>query len=144
MIHNWFETKISYEKEIEDGMMKKVAESYLVDARSFTETEARIIKEMTPFIWGEFCVANIKRANYSELICNEDGDRYYACKVEFIRFDEMSGAEKRTANNMLVRACNIDDAKNYLNAGMKGTLADYELVSIKETKIMDVFLHDRE
>ena len=144
MIHNWFETKISYEKEIEDGMMKKVSESYLLDVMSFTEAEARIIKEMAPFISNEFCVTSIKRANYSELICNEDGDRYYACKVEFICIDEKTGAEKRTANNMLVRAYNIDDAKNYLNAGMKGTLADYELVSIKETKIMDVFLHDRE
>lgn len=52
MMHNWFETKISYEKEIEGGMMKKVTESYLVDALSFTETEARIIKEMTPFMSG--------------------------------------------------------------------------------------------
>ena len=144
MIRNWFEVKISYEKEVEENMTKKVTELYLLDALSFTEAEARIITEMTPFISGEFCVVSIKRANYSELICNEDGDRYYACKVEFICIDEKSGAEKRTANNMLVRACNIDDAKNYLNAGMKGTLADYELVSIKETKIMDVFLHDRE
>lgn len=144
MIYNLFEAKISYGKEVEPGMMKKVSESYLLDVMSFTEAEARIIKEMEPFISNEFCVTSIKRANYSELICNEDGDRYYACKVEFICIDEKSGAEKRTANNMLVRACNIDDAKNYLNAGMKGTLADYELVSIKETKIMDVFLHDRE
>ncbi len=58
--------------------------------------------------------------------------------------EEQSGKEKRSASNILVKAFNIDGAKNYLNAGMKGTLADYELVSIKETKIMDVFLHDRE
>lgn len=139
MMHNWFETKISYEKEIEGGMMKKVTESYLVDALSFTETEARIIKEMTPFMSGEFCVASIKRANYSELFDQKDGDRYYSCKVEFISLDEKTGAEKRSANNMLVMALNIDDAKTYLRDGMKGTLADYEIVSIKETKIMDVF-----
>lgn len=139
MIRSWFETKISYEKEIEGGMMKKVTESYLVDALSFTEAEARIIKEMTPFISGEFCVANIKRTNYSELFNEKEGDRYYACKVEFITLDEKSGAEKRSANNMLVMALNIDDAKTYLRDGMKGTLADYDLVSIKETKLIDVF-----
>lgn len=144
MIRNWFETKISYEKEIEGGMIKKVAEYYLIDALSFTEAEARIIKEMTPFITGEFCVANIKRANYSELICNEDGDRYYACKVEFVHLDEKSGAEKRTASNILVKALDIDDAKTFLQDGMKGTLSDYEVVAIKETKLMGVFIYDRE
>ncbi|MDD2525486.1 MAG: DUF4494 domain-containing protein, partial [Bacteroidales bacterium] len=73
MMHNWFETKITYEKEIEGGMMKKVTEPYLVDALSFTEAEARIIKEMTPFMSGEFTVANIKRANYTEVFEDETG-----------------------------------------------------------------------
>ncbi|MDE6100518.1 MAG: DUF4494 domain-containing protein, partial [Paramuribaculum sp.] len=47
---NWFECKIRYDKIMENGMVKKVKEPYLVDALSFTEAEARIIKEMTPFI----------------------------------------------------------------------------------------------
>ena len=32
----WFETKIRYEKTIDDGSQKKVSESYVVDALSFT------------------------------------------------------------------------------------------------------------
>ena len=67
-MHTWFECKIRYEKVMENGMQKKVTEPYLVDALSFTEAEARIIEEMTPFISGEFTVSDIKRANYSELI----------------------------------------------------------------------------
>lgn len=144
MIYNLFEAKISYGKEVEAGLMKKVSESYLLDVMSFTEAEARIIKEMTPFISNEFCVTSIKRANYSEIIDSGDGDRYYSCKVEFIHLDEKSGAEKRSASYILVKALNIDDAKTYLQKGMSGTLEDYEIVAIKETKIMDVFLHDRE
>ena len=66
-MHTWFECKIRYEKTMENGMNKKVTEPYLVDALSFTEAEARIIEEMTPFITGEFIVSDIKRANYSEL-----------------------------------------------------------------------------
>ena len=65
-MHTWFECKIRYEKVMENGMNKKVTEPYLVDALSFTEAEARIIEEMTPFISGEFTVSDIKRANYSE------------------------------------------------------------------------------
>ena len=48
-MHTWFECKIRYEKTMENGMNKKVTEPYLVDALSFTEAEARIIEEMTPF-----------------------------------------------------------------------------------------------
>ena len=51
-MHTWFECKIRYEKVVENGMQKKVTEPYLVDALSFTEAEARIIEEMTPFISG--------------------------------------------------------------------------------------------
>jgi len=50
----WFECKVRYDKMMENGTVKKVNEPYLVDALSFTEAEARIIEEMTPFISGEF------------------------------------------------------------------------------------------
>ena len=48
-MHIWFECRIRYEKVMENGMQKKVTEPYLVDALSFTEAEARIIEEMTPY-----------------------------------------------------------------------------------------------
>ena len=65
-MHTWFECKIRYEKTMENGMQKKVTEPYLVDALSFTEAEARIIEEMTPFITGEFTVSDVPTiANFS-------------------------------------------------------------------------------
>ena len=105
-MHNWFECKIRYEKVAENGMNKKVTEPYLVDALSFTEAESRIIEEITPFISGEFTVADIKRANYSELFpCEEDAaDRWFKCKLYFITLDEKSGAEKKTATNVAPNA----------------------------------------
>lgn len=138
-MHNWFETKISYEKEVESGMMKKVSEPYLVDALSFTEAEAKIIKEMTPFMSGEFQVANVGRRNYSEVFYDENGDYYFKAKVLFICIDEKSGAEKMSASMMLVQADSLQHAIDNLNAGMKGTMADYKIASITETKIMDVY-----
>ena len=71
-MHTWFECKIRHEKTMENGMIQKVTESYLVDALSFTEAEARIIEEVTPFITGEFTVSDIKRANYSELFVSDE------------------------------------------------------------------------
>ena len=142
MIHNWFLCKVSYEKILENGMQKKVTEPYLVDALSFTEAEARIIEEMSPFITGEFSVSAVGRAKLSEVFFNEDGDRYYKAKIYFITLDEKSGIEKKTAAQMLVQASNLKEAITVLEEGMKGTLADYTIASIAETQIMDVYPFD--
>lgn len=145
-IHTWFECKIRYEKTMGNGMSKKVTEPYLVDAMSFTEAEARIIEEMMPFITGEFTVSDIKRANYSELFpCDEESaDRWFKCKLIFITLDEKSGAEKKTSTQILVQAADLRDAVKKLDEGMKGTMADYQIASIAETSIMDVYPYTAE
>ena len=138
-MHSWFECKVYFEKVLENGMQKKVTEPYLVDALSFTEAEARIIEEIRPFISGEFTVTDIKRARLSELFFNENGDRFYKIKVYFITLDEKSGAEKKTAAQMLAQACTLKEAIAVLEEGMKGTMADYTIASVTETMLMDVF-----
>ena len=145
-MHTWFECKIHYEKVMENGMQKKVTEPYLVDALSFTEAEARIIEEMTPFISGEFTVSDIKRANYSELFPSdeESADRWFKCKLIFITLDEKSGAEKKTSTQVLIQAADLRDAVKKLDEGMKGTMADYQIASISETAIMDVYPYSAE
>ena len=142
-MHNWFECKIRYEKTMENGMTKKVNEPYLVDALNFTEAEARIIEEIRPFITGEFIVSDIKRANYSELFSSveEAADRWFKCKLMFITLDERSGAEKKTSVQILVQAADLRDAVKKLDEGIKGTMADYQIASIAETAIMDVFFY---
>lgn len=138
-MHSWFTCRISYEKVLENGLQKKVTEPYLVDALSFTEAEARIVEEIRPFISGEFTVADIKRAHYSELFFNENGDCFYKVRIYFITLDEKSGAEKRTLARMLVQASSLKDAISIFEEGMKKTLADYRLIEASETQIMDVF-----
>lgn len=143
-MHNWFECKVTYEKVLENGMQKKVTEPYLVDALSFTEAEARIIEEIRPFISGEFTVTGIKRARLSELFFNESGDRFYRIKVYFITLDEKSGAEKKTAAQMLAQASTLKEAIAILEDGMKGTMADYVIASVTETPLMDVYPYSPE
>ncbi|MEG1686025.1 MAG: DUF4494 family protein, partial [Bacteroides sp.] len=82
-----------------------------------------------------------KRANYSELFDSEEesADKWYACKLVFTALDENSGAEKKTSTQVLVQASDMNDAMKKLDEGMKGTMADYESVVLKETAIIDVF-----
>lgn len=145
-MHMFFEVRIRYEKMMENGQNKKVNEPYLVDALSFTEAEARIIKEMTPFISGDFKVKAVKEANFSEtFFANEESaDTYFKARLAYVTLDEHSGAEKKTYTNVLVQAADLRDAVKRLDEGMKGTLAEYEIISITETKIMDVYLYKPE
>lgn len=135
----WFECKVRYERMTESGAVKKVNEPYLVDALTFTEAEARIIEKITPFISGDFSISAVKKTKISEIFFDDRGDRYYMVKVNFVTLDEKSGAEKKTANFILVQASDFAGALQKFEEGMHGTLADYEVASITETPIMDVF-----
>ena len=141
MSQNWIECTIKYTKEMENGKEKKVSELYLVNSLSFTEAEAKIIEEMTPFISGEFSVKALKATKYSELFSSdeESADKWFKCKLMFITLDEKSGVEKKTSTLVLVQAADLRDAVKTLDEGMKGTMADYEIVSVSDTKIMDVY-----
>lgn len=143
-MQNWYEGVIRYEKVTEEGKVKKVNELYLVDALSATECEARLIEEMTPFITGEFAVKSVKESNYSELFLSEEeaADRYFKCKLIFITLDKKSGAGKKTSTQVLVQAADLRDAVKKLDEGMKGTMADYQICSVVETAIMDVYLYN--
>ena len=136
---NWFECKIRYDKLQENGAAKKVNEPYLVDALSFTEADARITEEQRPFISGEFSVSAVKRTKIAEIFWNEGGDRWFMVKVGFITIDEKTAAEKRSTSLILVQASDFRSAFENFTEGMKGTMADYEIVSISETPLMDVY-----
>lgn len=138
----WFECKVRYDKMMENGMVKKANEPYLVDALTFTEAEARIMEEMKPYISGEYSISSEKKTKISEIFFNEAGDRYYQVKVNFVTLDEKSGTEKKTSTLILVQASDFEDALKQFQQGMKGTMADYEIASIAETMIMDVFPAD--
>ena len=141
MQSEWFECKVRYEKTLESGLIKKTTESYLVDAISFTEAEKRFIEEIKPFITGEFIVTDIKRARISDLFDSEDlnDDRWFKARIAYITLDEKSGVEKRSVQSTLIQAKDFHRALSRLDEGMKGTLGDWEIVSIAETAIVDVF-----
>ncbi len=136
---NWFECKVRYDKLQENGAAKKVTEPYLVDAMSFTEAEARITEEQTPFISGEFSVSAVKRTKISEIFFDENGDKWYLVKVGFITIDEKTAVEKRSYSLILVQATSFKNAYDNFIEGMKGTMADYEIAQITETPLMDVY-----
>lgn len=142
----YFECVVKFEKTMENGMVKKVSEPYIVDALSFTEAEKRFLEYIEPYMSGEYEVKAVKRANYSEIVSatDEDADKWFKVKVAFITLDEKTGIEKKSAQNMLVQAADLRDAVKRLDKHMEGTLADYEISAVAETAIMDVYFYKAE
>lgn len=136
---NWFECKVRYDKMMENGLQKKVNEPYLVDALSFTEAEARIIEEMTPFISGDFSISAVKRTKISEIFWDDSADKWYLVKCNFITLDEKTAVEKKSSTFIVVAANDFRGALDNFMEGMKGTMADFEIASIVETPLMDVY-----
>lgn len=138
----WIEVRARYDKMMENGSVKKVTEPYLADALSCTEAEARVTEELTPFISGDFRISSVVTTKISEIFWDASGDRFYKVKVNFITLDEKTATEKRTATYILVQASSFKEAYDNFIDGMKGTIADYEIEAITETKLVDVYRAD--
>ena len=135
----WIEVRVRYGKKQENGTIKNVCEPYLANALSCTEAEARVTQELNPYIGSDFNITNVGKTKISEIFWDESGDRWYKVKVNFITIDEKTASEKRTVSYILVLASSFRQAYDNFESGMKGTVADYEIESVAETKIMDVF-----
>ncbi len=139
---NYFEVKVKYERPGEEGRQQKVAETYLTDTLTFADSEERVIEEIKPYLQGEMEVVNIKKVRFAEVVDAEDADKWYKSKVVIVTFDEEHAKEKRTANQMLVKGADINDALERLTKELSSWQTETEIQSIAETPIMDVLRHE--
>ena len=140
----WYECKIQYLKTMDDGKEKTVTETYVVDALSFTEAEARFIKAIEPYISGNAKVAAMAIARYGEIFFSEDekDDRFFKAKVQSITLDENTGHEKKTTIYYLVQAQDIETARRYVTTQLESYMANFSITGLNETQIIDIFEHE--
>ena len=139
----WFSVRVCYDSQNEKGMMVKTKEVYLADALSFTEAEARIIGEVTPYAESGLMVTAMKIEDIEEIFNDDSIDgRWYKVKVMFKTVDEKSGKEKKESHSFLVFGYSTEDATKRLHERMKGTMVDYEVHTVSETQYVDVFFYE--
>lgn len=138
-MQTWFEVKVKYVKVDQDGREKKVSESYLVDAVSFTDAEARTIQQMQQIIRGEFHIDNIKKSNIIEIFPAESGEFWYKARIAIVTIDEKAGKEKKVNNYFLVAADDFKEALQRLEEGLSYILVPYHTTSMALSPIVDVF-----
>lgn len=143
-VSKFYEVKIQHQKMQEDGKEKKVTEQYVVEALSFTEAEARIIEEMTPYIDGEFDIVSEKIAPYNEILLSDrtDDDKWFLSKVGFITLDERTAKEKKQTFRYLVQAATSELALDYTKEMLSNGMSDYCIDAVNDTPTLDVFLYE--
>lgn len=141
MTKNWFETTVRYDRTMDNGLIKKSTEKYLVESFNPTEAESRITDLLVPLVSGEFAVKSVTESKFSEFI--EDNtlgnDCFFSATVEFITLDEVSGKEKKVANKFLVQNNQIEYAIAAIHEFMHGCISDYNITEVKLTNIIDVY-----
>ena len=137
------QVKARLDKAQEDGSTKQVSEVYLVETAHFGVAERTVQEEIAPTASGDFDIVAVARKNYSEVLKSNLGaeiaDKWFKCKLNFITLDEVSGKEKKTSSYFLVQSSSALTAHKRVDEHMKGSISDYIVEKIEETKILEVF-----
>ena len=136
----WFECKVRYEQTQEDGTDKTVTETYVYKAADFGDAYDKATKDMSTFISGEFGITGMKIAQYGEVFIQDERteEKFYRVKVNFIVLDEKTNKKKKIAQYYLVNADSVEKARKYTDTALSQTMADFIIVSVQETMIIDV------
>ena len=139
MTGKWFECKVTLSRTLENGMQKTIRETYIVDALNFTEAESRILEELR--VYGEVNLVSIKYCDAQEIVDSKNtaDEKWYKVKIAMISIDESAGKEKKVNIIYYVRARDFKTALANTEAYMQGSVMDYDIVSIVETNVIEVF-----
>lgn len=138
-MQTWFECKAKYQKIDTNGRERNVTESFLLDAVSFTEAEARIIEELRSMVRGEFTVTDIRKSKISEVFPYEVGEFWYRVTINLVTIDEEQGKEKKLRTFYLIQADDVQHALERMEESLSFLVVPYVISSIAVSNIVDVF-----
>jgi hypothetical protein len=127
---------------MDNGLIKKITEQYLIDAMSFTEAEARAYKEAGEGMREVQAVA-ISRSNIKEVVFYGDTDMWHKCKVCYNLMDEDTEKEKKVTTYLLVNSENVKEAYERCEEHLKEMLVPFTIPQIVESPIIDVYQYEQ-
>ena len=144
-MENYFECMARYERRAEDGDLKRVRGTWLVEASSFTEAEGRALEGLRPYTAGDLRILSIKRAACREVYGQggAEGAQWFRCKVELMAVNEKTGKVKKTPNQVMVEAEDMRGAMSRIETLMKGTVEDWRVAALACVEL-DGVLHRAE
>lgn len=140
----WYACKVKHAITTEDGRMKQVTDTFLVDGVSFTDAEKRIYEISERDVRGDFMITNIAKTNIAEVVNYEDSETWFKCKVAYVTLDEEAQKEKKINSYFLVGADNAKMAYERIEDNLSTMLVPIEIPSITQTGFVEVYPFNEE
>lgn len=127
--------KIKYNKLLENGLMKSVHESYIVqNVDLFTEAEIAGMKLIEDYGLQDADITHIQRINLDEVFYNGTDDCICIATI-MNTITKQDGSEQQLKLDWLVSAVDVNDAIKKVNEYFRKDMRDLSLEKIKKTKI---------
>ena len=139
----WYECKVTHKVISEDGW-KTVTEPYLVEALSVTEAATRITAKLEGD-GGDLTIEGVTRKRLQEVFLEAGELEYpfFLAKVALTTLDEKSGTEREQTLCYLIEAETLKDAMQRLEAEFRGSVSDWELLSLSKSPIVEVVTEEK-
>lgn len=138
----WFQAKVKFLRQMDNGLIKKITESYLVDSISFAECEARVMEEVGEGM-REVTMMAVAKSNIKEVVFYGDTDMWFKCKVCYAMMDEDTEKEKKVSTYVLVNASDAREAIDRCAEHFKEMLVPFTIPKVEESPIIDVYEYQR-
>lgn len=134
MENKWMTVKVKYTKQQEDGCFKRVTESFLIQAYSFTDAEAVIYKEMD-YVKGEFEVCSIVKTELIGILKSQENSPWWDAKAKTAKDEN----DKSLTHNLLVQADSVAEAYKKIEEDFNDEVIGFTITAVKKSAIVDIF-----
>lgn len=128
----------------EDALGKATQELYVAQAETCSQAEAAVLEELAPMSADSLKVTAVKGVKMADVVGVGDKEKWWKVRACFVTIDERTAQEKRKAAHYLVAADTLAEAVAAFKDYMRGTLADWELSSVAETAVLEVYREKKE
>lgn len=135
----WFEcmTECIYTDEITAKDIKEKS-TFLIDAMSFTEAEARMNEKIKELPKGEYSIKKLNIIKIDDLYDDGEYEKWWKVKV-VIEDEDDNGRKKKYPFICVIHADNAEDAAKMIKEKYSDTVADYTIKEVKEYDLTDYF-----
>lgn len=136
----WFQAKVRFLRQMDNGLIKQITEQYLVDSLSFTEAEGRVLLEVGEGM-REVTMVSVARSPIKEVVFHGDTDMWFKAKVTYSTTDEDTEKERKITTHLLVNATTVKEAYERTEVYLKDMLVPFQIPKIEESPVVEVFQH---
>lgn len=140
-----FVAKVKYTKQVENGSIKRVNESYLIEAMTFGHAEERIFEQLN-HIKGEVFLDDLKRIDFSDAyfgyVSGEEVPLFVTAKIAIVTYDSEAEKDVSQPYKFLIRVRYFSEAEGYLSEMIDAIgldISKVETQAITTTRFVDYF-----